>query len=540
MSSFFVTPNLRAYAGKLGLNNALSCSAESVLNFLSGEVTKGRISEQSVLEIAKTGGRVPAQSRSIKQKHKQADPQPRNTGTQQNNSPSKNTAAQAPTVKQIEAIVQKAVSQVQQMSKKKTQPNANTNATTATKNMVRVKEAHEQYSTTRKSLLFPTVTKTGHRHPMAERPATFCKRQLNEPSELDAAICGAFFKFMVTQGMQQIPRFLKMTEHDHQLVKYAIHNLEWRGYVGGDAESEGTQWVNGKLTDWQRKAILDDGTSGGLEAVPIIFDEGLITTPVLFGELFPHVDVRETTRRRVEGAFVLNPTFTTTAEGTAMSVFNTDSFVSAFDTSIYPAHSLVEIGLDFTADSPVNLGKWILEMFGNKAAEWLDRVIAIGNGTDEPLGIFNGSGLTTVSSDMGTTGPATLSDVSGLMFGLPAAIRREAGAKLAYVGNDTTYHRLRRMPVGQLDQRGVFGMDYQSYELLGNPYCIQNGIPNNKLAFCNLQRYILYRRQPLTIRAITEGITLARSNTMYFLARHRYGGQPGLGAAFAIMTDAQA
>ena len=80
---------------------------------------------------------------------------------------------------------------------------------------------------------------------------------------------------------------------------------------------------------------MDDNTSGGLEAVPIVFDDAVILTPVLTGELFPLVKLVNIPRgRRIEGFSVGNPTITSgTAEGSSISLFDTTSYIAAFDTT---------------------------------------------------------------------------------------------------------------------------------------------------------------------------------------------------------------
>ena len=409
---------------------------------------------------------------------------------------------------------------------------------------VRVKSAAEMYSTVTKAAQYPAVLGKGAGlHPFAGQDAQFMGRTLDVPSELAKAVSGAWVKWCIksTNGGNdsQIPQSMRLTDHDRDLVHYAMKHMAWTGYVNG---ANGESRVNRKhLNEWQQKALLDDTVSGGIEITPVVFDEALVMIPVLSGELFPFVNVVNIPRgRRVKGGAMSNPTFTSgAAEGTAIQPFNTAAFVTAFDTTVYVATGAMEAGLDFEQDSPVDLGAAVLQKYGEKALEWLDRVVAVGNGYNEPLGILNTSGLVAISTDNGTAGPPTVSDYEGLYFGLAKQWRKEAGAVAAYIGNDTSFRRARGIQVGPADERRVFGMDHDEYTLLGRPYKVQNDIPNGKIAFANLKRYRMYRRLGLTVRVETGGRQLALANSKLLVVRMRYGGQMENANAVAINTDAQ-
>lgn len=451
--------------------------------------------------------------------------------------------------KQIDAGVTKAMEERDRREKARAATTAGVTptATYSKAVQVRVKSAADRYARTQKAAVFPERTGrfgNGGRHPLAGQDATHQGRKMYHPSDLDTAVAGAYLKFCITQQMQKsdVPPSLRMTDHDNELLKHALHEMEWTGlFRGTDTDAGALSIHKKKLSDMHIKALLDDSVSGGIEAAPIAFDDAVIIYPVLYGELFPHVNVVNVTRgRRMKGAVMQNPSFTSgIAEGTAIQPFNTATFVSAFDTPIFAAVSAFEIGLDFEEDSPVDLGSKITEQYGLKALEWLDRVVAVGDGVTEPTGIFTATGTTTVLSDNGAGGPATVSDYEGLMFGVEKRFRNEPGAVLAYIANDTMYRRSRAIPVGPGDERRVFGMTHGDYTLLNAPYKVQNDIPNGKVAYGNLKRYRMYRRLGLNVRVETQGRSLAINNTKLLVLRMRYGGQPELGGAYAVMTDAQ-
>ena len=411
---------------------------------------------------------------------------------------------------------------------------------------IRVKEAADLYTKDRKDAFYPEFTgrmkKTPHAY--AGERAKLGSRELSHPSELDKAIAGAYIKFCVNKTMNahEVPRNLKMKEHDNELMLYALHNEKWSGMIGGDDADYGAERVKReKLSERQIKALLDDTVSGGVEIAPIAFDDAIILLPVLYGELFPFVNVKPIARgRRVKGGAMQLPTFTSgTSEGSAIQPFNTSGFISAFDTAIFAPAAAMQIGLDFEEDTPTDIGGQVVELYGLKALEYLDRVIAVGDGVTEPLGFFNSSGTTNINSDNGLGGGPTVSDYESLMFGVAKQFRTEPGAITAFVANDTSYRRARSIAVGPTDERRVFGMDHAAYMLLDRPYKVQNDISNNKVAFINLKRYRMYRRLGLTVRVETAGATLALSNTKLLVLRMRWGGQLETGGAVAVSTDMQ-
>lgn len=340
-----------------------------------------------------------------------------------------------------------------------------------------------------------------------------------------------------------IPAQLRMTDHDRELFNYALHEKEWTGLIGcrGEDDFDSRRVDRRRLSDGEKASLLDDSTSGGIEVAPIAFDDAIVLTPVLYGELFPRVNVINVPRgRRMKGGSIGNPTFTSNvAEGTAITPFDATAFIAAFDTKIFNAVGAMDIGLDFQEDSPANIGQIVIAKYGEKAQEWLDRVIAVGTGTTEPTGIFTASGTTSVSSENGNSGPPTVSDYEGLMFGVGKAYRKAKGGQCVYVANDTTYRRARGIAVNPTDERRVFGMTHCDYMLLDHPYCIQNDIANTKAGYFNPGFYRMYRRLGLNVRVETAGRTNALANQATVVVRMRWGGQPELGGAVAVMTDCQ-
>lgn len=406
---------------------------------------------------------------------------------------------------------------------------------------VRVKNAWENYSTTKSAVVFPQFTKRGMPHPKAGMPVMNMGRPMDHSSELDLAVIGAYSKYAIQVSQMRGLRgmaFRSLPEHDQQLLQYAMEKMPW----GGSSDGGNYADINGILNPGQQKALIDDsggGSSGGMEAAPIVFDDRVIQTPLLFGELYPLVEEMTLDRgRRVEGVAVSTVTSSWGGiDDTAIALFNTASYVSEFNTTIYRWQGSIQIGLDFMSDTPIDFGMIVTRQYGDRLLSDLDNVIAAGDGTTQPEGIINKSGTSAVTFG----GSTSLANYESLRFGVAKAEHRPNLASTAvFCGTEVSYSRARALPVGASDARRLFGMNYDSYAIMERPYKINEDLTNSQIFYCILGGYRMYRRRGLTLRTSTDGDTLMRKNEMLIVAMARYGGQLQRGGLAAKSTDAPA
>lgn len=428
-------------------------------------------------------------------------------------------------------------------------PNSDGTGTT-----VVVKRAHEGYAAAKGGMTYGAMTKDNRPHPMAGQPVIDyggSGRPVETLSQRDKAICGAYAKFLCStrqsNGSKSIG-FAKLNDHDKDLLQFALQEEKWAG-ASGNGDDRFADIVDRKLHPSEQKALIDDAISGGLEAAPIVFDDAIITTPLLNGELYPLVNVVPLDRgRRIEGV----ATGTVTGgwggvDDSEIALFNTASYVSAFDTTIFRWEGAIKVGLDFLSDSPIDFGNHITQQYGERLLEDLDDVIATGNGSTQPEGVMNKSGATSVNFG-GTT---SLGNYESLLFGIGKNERRpNVAASTVFCGTDTSYQRARAIPVGANDARRLGGMSnfggqvgsggYLNYSWMDHPFKINNSLTNAQIFYAILARYRMYRRRGLTMRTSTEGDTLIRRNEMLMVATARYGGQQERGATIVRTTTAPA
>lgn len=409
---------------------------------------------------------------------------------------------------------------------------------------IRVKEAVEQYDGTRKSMTYPTHTKSGQPHLMAGRPVMdFAEggHKIDDPSQRDRAVSGAFAKFLCATAQRGGSRtfgFQSLPQHDKELLLYAMDNYEWSGASDG---GERADIQHRRLRPTEKQALIDDAVSGGLEAAPIVFDDQVITTPLLYGELYPLVNVIPLDRgRRVEG--VQTGTVTGAWGGvddTAIALFNTGAYVAAFDTTIYRWQGAIRIGLDFLSDTPIDFGAHVTSQYGERLLEDLDDVIATGNGTTQPQGVITTAGGTAVVWG----GATSIGNYESLRFSIPKNEHRPNVASSAvFCGTETSYMRAMALPVGAADARRLAFTselpNYDGYRWMGRPFKINTSLTNRQIFYAILARYRMYRRRGLTMRTSTDGDTLIRRNELLITATARYGGQMERGACCGLVTDA--
>ncbi len=405
---------------------------------------------------------------------------------------------------------------------------------------VRLKSATEKYDTTKTAMHYPKYTEKGNPHPLAGQRTKLYARGLDFPSDLDKALSGVWAKFQIMSVAPRIAGTAQrawemLSDHEKDLLDYLTTKGQWDNST--DEKDRQRIGYPGGI-----KTLIDDAASGGLEAAPIVFDDQVIQTPLLNGELFPLVNQVPIDRgRRIEGVATLNVTGGWGGvDDTAISLFDTTAYVTAFDTTIYRWEGAIRIGLDFISDTPIDFNALITGQYGQRLLTDLDNVIATGNGTTQPEGIVN-SGATAVTWSSTTS----LSNYEALRFAVAKA-EHDASVKgsAVFCGNETSYSRAIGIPIGASDERRVFGLgghnpDYDGYEIMQRAYKINESLSNLQVFYAVLARYRMYRRKGFTVRTSTEGDTLIRRNSMLIVVMARYGGQLERGAAAALVTDAE-
>jgi HK97 family phage major capsid protein len=389
----------------------------------------------------------------------------------------------------------------------------------------------------------------GHGFGRDREPATQQHPGLNRQSQLltdeQRQTLGVWVKHTAyNAGFKETP----LDRREVEMLHKSFQQDRWVGRIG---KQESDHWDPREVehaakhidsgnfhTSVHRKELIEDALSGGQYLSPYVFDALLVTFPLLFGELFPLITVRDIFAASVQSGTLGNPTVIWgQTDGTSTTEFDTAGLVGNLSLSIRNVMIALEVSRDLLEDTPANLGGYLEQIIPDRFSAELDRVIANGAATNasEPTGVFQSSGVTVIPTSV-PGGPTVLGDLESLMFGVGKQYR-QPNMNPVFLSNDTCYRRCRGIPRGPIDAARLMGMDYSSYKLLEYPAKIQNDLSNNQCGFVCLSRYHMYRRLGTSMRWYREGQSLAMKNTALLVVRARYGGKMVDTNAAAISTS---
>lgn len=409
------------------------------------------------------------------------------------------------------------------------------------KGALRVKECVERWNDTKTALTYKSDN--SRRMGVYQKSMQVNGMEVNEQTERSKHLAAVWLK------LQTMPEMMK--EWEVEVAQWIIHKEKF--VVPGEmyprylTETERhAVWEHNKnFYNKGVKAVIDDATSGGENAIPEFFDYDLIVTPTLASEnLLSYTNVVMVPRGVAAQNFTMGrPTFAAAnAEGTGneVSLFTTTSFIAAHDTNFFRAAGFTELGMNFLEDASPRILAEIQNQYRETAGLWFNEQITNGDGTTEPQGIKNDSGTADVTPANPTTGAATIGDYVELYFAVNKAFRQKGGLQNAcYIMTDTTYGRARAIATGVTgDTRLVFGESIGDYKLFGHPVLIEEtGMGNNDAIFCQMKGYRMYLRQGLRFIREDRGDQLVRANSMLIGADVRAGGQLDLPGYAAVLDS---
>ena len=175
----------------------------------------------------------------------------------------------------------------------------------------------------------------------------------------------------------------------------------------------------------------------------------------------------------------------------------------AFGETAYNVHrlnSLVKTSRELAEDSNPGIVDVVSQLFTEAILAERDRVIAVGSGTGQPLGLYSAAGITDVSS------------VTTLTYGNLVSLKESVDDR--YQSDPTfCWHFNQRVKAALMSLVDLHGQpilqrdpteDFKA-RILGVPVVVENSFPNNYIGVGALRYYIWFDRGTLGIERTTEG-----------------------------------
>lgn len=285
------------------------------------------------------------------------------------------------------------------------------------------------------------------------------------------------------------------------------------------------------------KAMVGSSDAAGGYAIPTGFAAEIIALEMELSELFPYVTVepvlvRSGNRPREDTAASATWDDTENSENSAES----DPTLGQFSWTAHKCKAFTYVSDELEQESPSGIANFVKRRLSEIFRNEIDKVLAIGNGSTQPTGLYSSSDISAVS---GVTGTLTFKMVRKLRFGLKNKWIQNDGAgatrknrSTRFVCNQATWGWVE----GLEDTAGnpVFKTDPNSDAPVmpfGFPPSIQDNMPDGHIIFGNLRHYQVSRLEQITIASDNGGDNF-RKDRICIKARQRLDGNLTRGDAF--------
>jgi len=276
------------------------------------------------------------------------------------------------------------------------------------------------------------------------------------------------------------------------------------------------------------KALSEGTDSAGGYLVPAeLRNEVLMRAPEL-SELFPH-----TRRVRVSTSAGAVPSLATDIaiswdEAENADFDESDPVFSELAFTIKRANAVCYTSRELVSDSGPGVVELLTQLFSEAMAAERDRVIAVGDGSDEPEGLASA----TISS-VAVGGAVTFAKLVEIECALAKKYRRNA----RWIMNNTNVRRV--MSLQDSQNRPLFVRDLKEgapARLLGYPIGQQDDLADGEIYFGDLSYYYWFDREQMGLETTTSGGTTFMKHQLGVKVWERVDGVAALTEAFVKGT----
>ncbi len=290
------------------------------------------------------------------------------------------------------------------------------------------------------------------------------------------------------------------------------------------------------ILDGDRMAVkaLSEGTSSaGGYLVPAGFREEIVMRLPEESELAPYVRVVpvHTDSGNIPSLATDISVTWTSASGENTSFTESDPVLGTVAWALKRADAITKISRELAADATPSIMEFISQLFREAIARERDKMIAIGDGSTQPTGLANTSGITTLSS----FGVPTFSKLVEMEQNLKRKYRRHA----RWIMNGTNLRRIFSLLADNgepLFRREMIG-DVPVSRILGYPVSQQDDLDDSEIYFGDLSFYLLFDREEMGIESTTTGGDAFVNHQIFIKVFERIDGKVGLTDAFVKASD---
>jgi HK97 family phage major capsid protein len=197
--------------------------------------------------------------------------------------------------------------------------------------------------------------------------------------------------------------------------------------------------------------------------------------------------------------------------------------------TIQRLNALTKISRELVADAGIDLVDFLSTLFAEAVAVEEDRVIAVGDGSTQPEGLYSAAGVQAYAVDAAIDYDALVD----IYYTLPGRYRDRA----VWLGADDVFKSVRKLTdtAGQPLWRPSLEADSPD-RLLGRPVITQSDLPSSVLLFGDPRYYHLYDREELAVESSTQAGDAFASHQLWLKVWERVDGKLMLSEAWVKGT----
>jgi len=278
-----------------------------------------------------------------------------------------------------------------------------------------------------------------------------------------------------------------------------------------------------------KKALSEGTDAAGGYLVPDEFRAEIVKRAPELSELYPHVRVIPVSSDTGKIPKLSTDISLSWDEAENAAFDEADPVFGQLSWSIHRMNAVTKSSRELVNDSNPNIVNVLNELFMEAVATERDKMIAIGDGSSQPKGIYSETGLDSVS----VGGSITYAKLVEIKYKLKGKYQRNA----RWVMNSTSVQRI----VSLVDNNGqplisnallVNGAP----TILGKPFSVQDDLPDHTIFYGDLSRYYWFDREKMGIEATNVGGDAFIKHQVWIKVWERCDGKITLTEAFVKGT----